>query len=132
MAEFDINDYLRMTIVFQDDVTVHEIRVWHNRFLAMAEQLTLNGYDIIANHCAWTPGRKAQHVDNPHEPGRLYDCPACEDQCHCVESSTQCVFTGAHNGKADEGSETHGWVPQTITHAPMCTGIHDATEECSR
>lgn len=24
-----------------------------------------------------------EHVNYPHEPGRLYDCPACEARCHC-------------------------------------------------
>jgi hypothetical protein len=54
-----------------------------------------------------------EHVNYPHEPGRLYDCPGCEYQCHCTEGLTQCVFTGEHNGQADDGEETHGWVPQT-------------------
>lgn len=24
-----------------------------------------------------------EHVDYPHEPGRMYACPACEDRCFC-------------------------------------------------
>lgn len=34
------------------------------------------------------------HSDYPHEPGRLYDCPACESQCLCtgLQGHTQCVF----------------------------------------
>lgn len=23
------------------------------------------------------------HADYPHNPGTLYDCPACESRCHC-------------------------------------------------
>jgi hypothetical protein len=42
----------------------------------------------------------ATHVDYPHEDGRLYDCPACEEQCHCYgadpRSVTSCVFDGPH------------------------------------
>lgn len=38
-----------------------------------------------------------EHVDYPHEPGRLYDCPACEAECHCSEvkrlqGETECLF----------------------------------------
>lgn len=36
------------------------------------------------------------HVDYPHEPGRLYDCPACEAACHCTPGTTECVFEGEH------------------------------------
>jgi len=34
------------------------------------------------------------HADYPHEPGRLYDCGACEAQCHCTgdPGHVQCVF----------------------------------------
>lgn len=34
------------------------------------------------------------HVDYPHEPGRLYDCPACEAECHCTgdPGHTPCVY----------------------------------------
>lgn len=48
-----------------------------------------------------------EHADYPHEPGRLYDCPACEDHCHCGPGYTQCVYDGEHNGTADDGTERH-------------------------
>jgi hypothetical protein len=48
-----------------------------------------------------------QHADYPHEPGRLYDCPACEASCHCTPGYTQCVYSGEHNGTADDGTERH-------------------------
>ena len=31
-----------------------------------------------------------KHVDYPHFPGTLYDCPACEARCHCTDA-TPCV-----------------------------------------
>jgi hypothetical protein len=31
------------------------------------------------------------HIDYPHEPGRLYDCPACVAECHCVAEEEPCV-----------------------------------------
>ena len=34
-----------------------------------------------------------QHVDYPHEPGYLYDCPACEARCHCEDTdNAECVY----------------------------------------
>lgn len=36
------------------------------------------------------------HVDYPHEPGYLHDCPACESRCHCTPRSAPCVFDGYH------------------------------------
>ena len=46
---------------------------------------------------------KPVHADYPHEPGRLHDCPACEDHCHCKPGETECVYEGSdgHNGLAD-------------------------------
>lgn len=34
------------------------------------------------------------HVDYPHRPGALYDCPACENECFCENSLeySKCVF----------------------------------------
>jgi len=32
----------------------------------------------------------SDHVDYPHEPGYLYDCPACEAACHCAGAA--CVY----------------------------------------
>lgn len=33
-----------------------------------------------------------EHVDYPHHPGQLYDCPACErGECMCTDSSGPCV-----------------------------------------
>lgn len=43
---------------------------------------------------------REKHADYPHEPGRLYDCPACEARCHCTPGHTQCVYEGRHNGTA--------------------------------
>lgn len=31
------------------------------------------------------------HADYPHEPGALYDCPACEARCYCAEG-LECVY----------------------------------------
>jgi len=43
--------------------------------------------DLVA---AETPG----HIDYPHAPGRLIDCPACEAKCHCtgVPGDEPCVY----------------------------------------
>lgn len=42
------------------------------------------------------------HSDYPHEPGRLYDCPACEARCYCRPDFTECIYSGEHNGTADQ------------------------------
>jgi hypothetical protein len=39
------------------------------------------------------------HVNYPHEPGRLHDCPACEAACHCTPGTAECVFEGEHPGQ---------------------------------
>ena len=46
-------------------------------------------------------GEPARHVDYPHLPGRLYDCPACEAECHCTPGDAQCIYDGEHNGTAE-------------------------------
>jgi hypothetical protein len=43
----------------------------------------------------------AGHVSYPHLPGRLYDCPACEAECHCTPGDAECVYDGEHDGMAD-------------------------------
>lgn len=35
-----------------------------------------------------------KHVNYPHEPGYLYDCPACESRCHCATGNAECVWAG--------------------------------------
>jgi hypothetical protein len=51
--------------------------------------------------CGCETGTELAHADYPHEPGRLYDCPACEDHCHCKPGETECIFEGEHNGLAE-------------------------------
>lgn len=40
-----------------------------------------------------------KHSEYPHEPGQLYDCPACENRCHCTDGMAECVYSGDHNGE---------------------------------
>lgn len=40
--------------------------------------------------------RYIYHVDYPHEPGYLPDCPACEAVCWCDGESAECVYGGEH------------------------------------
>jgi hypothetical protein len=66
--------------------------------------------DFSANGPAWVrsffaPELDSPHVDYPHEPGRLYDCDACAEACHCDPDpgTTACVFDGPHNyGKTED------------------------------
>lgn len=54
------------------------------------------------------------HVDYPHTPGRLHDCPACEARCHCTLYSTACVYDGEHRFDkcrtcGDPADDGEGW-----------------------
>lgn len=35
-----------------------------------------------------------EHIDYPHEPGFMIDCPRCEWECNCTATSAECVWTG--------------------------------------
>jgi hypothetical protein len=35
--------------------------------------------------------REDGHADYPHDPGYLFDCEACEAECFCAPSFTECV-----------------------------------------
>lgn len=45
-----------------------------------------------------------EHVNYPHEYGRLYDCPACESECWCdtvgilLGETTECIFCASLSG----------------------------------
>lgn len=56
-----------------------------------------NGHYMISGVARWIPDEDP-HVDYPHYPGRLYDCPACEARCHCTPDAgtTECIFEGKH------------------------------------
>lgn len=45
------------------------------------------------------------HVDYPHWPGYLHDCPACEARCFCTAGNLECVFEGEHNGTGEAWGE---------------------------
>jgi hypothetical protein len=49
------------------------------------------------------------HVNYPHEPGRLYDCPACEARCHCTgeRSDTECIYSGPRDHRFDRARLEH-------------------------
>jgi hypothetical protein len=63
------------------------------------------------------------HVDYPHEPGTLYDCPACESTCHCgwgegpvcvhcaIKAESSCPLCGDPGGCHVSGM-CQVWPPQ--------------------
>lgn len=75
------------------------------------------GFDIgIHDSRAWATlneewqVRAEGHVDYPHEPGRLYDCPGCEWRCHCDDDpgTTACVWQmDSHNAAGDRYGKHH-------------------------
>lgn len=56
--------------------------------------------------------RPLEHVNYPHEPGRLFDCPACEARCHCDDNpgTTECVYSGRHRFDRGFLSEMGEWI----------------------
>lgn len=43
-----------------------------------------------------TPAQPS-HSTYPHHPGYLYDCEACEAECHCATGNSQCIWSGHDN-----------------------------------
>jgi hypothetical protein len=80
-----------------------------------------------------------QHSTYPHEPGRLYDCPACEAECHCTPGTTPCVYCASHGHDhdasvskardlgAEHGTSAASWVTDgnttAHTYRALLTGI---------
>ena len=62
--------------------------------------------------------RMLTHVDYPHEPGRLYDCPACEAQCHCGDLSrtTPCVYCASLTPTTPDHARTHWYAAYGVLH----------------
>lgn len=63
------------------------------------------------------------HVDYPHIPGYLYDCPACESACHCPGTSaaigtTECVYPGPHTA-----SPTAPLTPETAPESTLAAEL---------
>lgn len=44
----------------------------------------------------WAVAFTPAHLDQGHPEGYLYDCPACEDHCHCKPDAAQCIYSGEH------------------------------------
>ena len=57
-------------------------------------------YSVIRVTEPGCEGDEPAHADYPHDPGRLYGCPACETACHCTPGHMECVYSGPHNGQA--------------------------------
>ena len=57
-------------------------------------------YTVIRKTETGSGDEQPVHADYPHEPGRLYGCPACEAACHCTPGDAECVYSGPHNGQA--------------------------------
>lgn len=45
------------------------------------------------------------HSEYPHISGYLYDCEACEQQCHCDDGS--CVYHAPDNPYRTESDRIH-------------------------
>lgn len=63
------------------------------------------------------------HVNYPHEPGYLYDCQACEAECHCEPGGTECVWSGHDETGITE--HRHNPAPYCAKCGEACTMPHD-------
>jgi hypothetical protein len=62
-------------------------------------ELTMLQWCINNGLCDGPP----EHADYPHEPGRLYDCYACEHgACTCAEGDAPCMSLYCVNPDKDE------------------------------
>jgi hypothetical protein len=73
--------------------------------------------DMAALSAMLIPGRtfaengtddSAKHVDYPHQPGTLYDCPACEAECFCSDELVCCVRCAGTEEEAEEEARRFG------------------------
>lgn len=68
------------------------------------------------------------HANYPHDPGRLYDCVACESACHCVAGETECVYDGRHNGLAVDAYDPETAVTvHSVTRSAGIAGQYSLT-----
>lgn len=78
------------TAVHLEDAERAALAYWVERKKILTED------ERLVQDSWWFAPEDHQHVDYPHEPGRLHDCPACMDRCHCIPGTTECVFEGEH------------------------------------
>lgn len=103
--------FLTSDVLNENDGPVYSVRVASDsgdvrtagNFAQHSGYRTLAEAERIARALAGADERDAAsgaHVDYPHHPGYLFDCPACESSCHCSAGNAECVFEGEHNGTA--------------------------------
>lgn len=101
----DVLRVLRDAAARTADELIDALRVLdaHNPSMATrVRQLTPGG--IWGNPTG--PAPEPEHVDDPHEWGNLYDCPACEAECYCTPGDIECVHCSlAGSGNLAAGSD---------------------------
>jgi hypothetical protein len=78
---------------------IRAIEAKNAEIAAIAELLKPCG---IFGETAGTP--PVEHVDYPHTPGTLYDCPACEARCFCTDGF-RCVHCALEAEQVDGTTE---------------------------
>jgi hypothetical protein len=96
----DVTHVLRQAAATPAEELIDAIRVIDAKnadVAAIAELLTPCGI--------WGEQPKpVDHVDYPHHPGTLYDCPACEATCFCTDGF-QCVHCALDAEQAADGGD---------------------------
>jgi hypothetical protein len=87
-------------LVSKDDTDQHGQPCTYARIAFDYFGVDVTAYAFVPVTETGTPDEQPAHADYPHEPGRLYGCPACEAACHCTPGDAECVYSGPHNGLA--------------------------------
>jgi hypothetical protein len=73
----------------------HATDVFYRAAISVTGDMAELIYNTDEAHCALCAEMKAEHVEYPHQAGTLYNCPACETQCHCTELvGMTCIHCG--------------------------------------
>jgi len=57
---------------------------------------------LVAEVCEHLRNYEPPHVNYPHNPGYLHDCPACESRCYCTDDPghVECVYCAGQSEEA--------------------------------
>jgi hypothetical protein len=71
---------------------IYEVGCWNDHATTISEVTT--ALHAAAQEWDVRHGIPVDHARYPHEPGTLYDCPACEARCYCTDDScVHCALT---------------------------------------
>lgn len=81
-------------------------RTYNGHLKKVANGYTGHAYSGVFSYTDTDKRPTMEHADYPHQPGTLYDCPACETYCYCEYDNGVCVFFCVAHAIQDE-AENH-------------------------